>query len=335
MRVALTILLLPVAIVAHVWALAALRIDGPESALVFAVLALAYLGTTIGVGLRVERWPARLVASLLPFVVVLGWWLSIAPSNDRDWLLDVARLPRAEVNGDRLVIHGLRNFDYRSETDYTERWETRTYDLSELRGVDLFMSYWGSPNIAHTIASWDFGEDVPPLAISIETRKEVGEEYSAVLGFFRQFELYYVVADERDVVRLRTNFRGETVRLFRTRTSVEIAREILLDYFAEINALHEVPVWYNALTHNCTTTIQHHVRHVARGHPFDWRILVNGYLDELGYERGNVDTSLPFETLRARSDIGERARAAGDAPDFSRRIRESLPDPRRRGSGER
>ncbi|MDH3638962.1 MAG: DUF4105 domain-containing protein, partial [Gammaproteobacteria bacterium] len=218
----------------------------------------------------------------------------------------------------------VRNFDYRSADDYTERWETRSYDLSRLRGADMFLSSWSSPWIAHTIASWDFGNG-NHLAISIETRKEKNEQYSALRGFFRQFELHYVVADERDVVRLRSNYRGETVRLYRLKIPPDIARAVLLDYIEELNRLAETPRWYNALTHNCTTMIRHHVQQVAPGNPFDWRILVNGRLDELGYERGNIDTSLPFEELRRRSEITASARAADADPDFSVRIREGLP----------
>jgi len=306
----------------HAWALAALWIDGPTNGKV--ALALLYAGVLIGSAVITRRFRPAMATSLVPFMVVLIWWSTLAPSNDRDWIADVARPPRVEIEGDQLTVHNVRNFDYRSEEDYTERWETRTYDLSKLRGVDMFISTWGSPYIAHTIASWDFGED-NHLAISIETRKEKSETYSAILGFFRQFELYYVVADERDVVRLRTNYRGETVRLYHLTPPVDVVRAILLDYLAEIDALADEPVWYNALTHNCTTTIRHHVQHVARGNPFDWRIVVNGWLDELGYERGNVDTSLPFEELRRVSLIGERARAADEASDFSRRIREGLP----------
>ena len=300
----------------HLWALAALWIDG--------LCILVYIALLFGCAFRIRRLPPALLCSLIPFVAVLLWWSTLSPSNEREWMGDVSRVARAEIDGDRLTIHNVRNFDYTSETDYVERWETRTYDLSKLRGVDMFLSTWGSPYIAHTIVSWDFG-DGNQLAISIETRKEKGEAYSAILGFFRQFELYYVVADERDVIRLRSNFRGESVRLYALTTPVETARRILLDYFAEINALVEEPEWYNALTHNCTTTIRHHAQHVAKGNPFDWRIIVNGSIDELGYERGTVDTSLPFEELRRVSDIDERAREANDAPDFSKHIRVGLP----------
>src|SRR5262249_16303092 len=223
-----------------------------------------------------------------------------------------------------LVIQNVRNFDYRSETDFTERWEERTFDLAKLQGADLFLSYWGSPSIAHTIVSWDFG-DGQHLAISIETRKERGESYSALLGFFRQYELYYVVADERDVIGVRTNHRGERVYLYHVRLPPERSRALLLDYLKEVNQLTEEPRWYNALTHNCTTTIREHAARVGPVQPWSWQILANGYLDQLWYERGVLDNSLPFAELKARSDITERAKAADGAADFSARIRDGLP----------
>jgi len=262
-----------------------------------------------------------LVAAL--FACVLLWYLSLQPPQQADWQPDVAELPRAQLDGDRLTIENVRNFDYRSETDFTPRWETRSYDLSKLDGLDMFFSHWSGPTIAHTIMSWSFS-DGQHLAISIETRKVVGQEYSAIAGFFRQYPIYYVVADERDVVRLRTNERGEHVWLYRlTPADPDAPRALLLDYVASIDALAEQPAWYNALTDNCTTTIQRHVKHLNPGaSPFDWRLLANGYLPELLYERGRIDTSLPFAELERRSQIDARAIAADSDPEFSMRIRE-------------
>ena len=268
-----------------------------------------------------------LFRSLLAALV--GWWLSISPSNERDWLPEVAYAPTVQFDGDRVTIRNVRNFHYRSETDYDARWDERSYDLSKLRGMDMFLSYWGSPHIAHTIASWEF-EDGQHLAISIETRKEQGESYSAVIGFFRQFELYYVVADEQDLVRLRTDHRGEDVYLYRLRMSTDQAREVLVDYLEVANRLAEEPEWYNALTHNCTTTIRLHMQHVGIRNPLRWQLLANGHIDELGYARGQIDTSLPFEELRERSTITSVARALEPDEDYSEGIRRGLPDPRRR-----
>ena len=316
-------LLILVVLLTIAWSCAAIWIDGPASRIAAGIIAAGLVAATIAafVVLRPMR-RAFAVYSIL-FAAVLVWWLSLSPSNDRMWISDVSELPSVEIDGDRATVKNVRNFEYRSETDFTEHWDTRSYDLSKIRGIDFFLSYWGSPHIAHTIVSWDFG-DGKPLAISIETRKEVGESYSAILGFFRQYELYYVVADERDLVGVRTNHRGELVRRYRLHTPPDVARAILLDYFEEINRLATEPRWYNALTDNCTTSIRQHAQHVAAGNPFNWRILVNGHLDELGYMRGAIDNDLPFEEMRRRADITERAQQAGSSADFSVRIREPL-----------
>ncbi len=306
------------------WSSAALWIDGPTSRpLAAALAALPVVGFTVLLARTRPLQRALARAVLLPALTTL-WWLSLRPSNDREWLPDVAQLPAAHVDADLVTISNVRDFAYRSEEDYTERWEERTYDLSKLVGVDMFFSHWGSPHIAHTITSWEFS-DGQHLAISIETRKEQGEAYSAVLGFFRQFELYYVVGDERDLVGVRAAHRGEDVYLYHLTTPVPVARAILLDYLQEINRLAAEAAWYNALSYNCTTGIWRHVRNVAPGNPFDWRILANGHLPALGYERGRLDSSLSFEELRARSDITRAAAAADGAADFSARIRRDLP----------
>ena len=273
-------------------------------------------------GLR-PRWLGH-GAFLLGFAAVLVWWFGIEPRNDRRWLPDVARTTRFELDGEQLAVHDLRNFEYRSETDFTPRWEERRYDLSRLRGVDVLLSDWGAPGIVHTLVSWEF-EGAEPLAISIETRKEEGESYSALRGFFRQFELYYVVGDERDVIRVRTSFRGERVRLYRLKVPVPVARALLLSYVTHVNRLADEPAWYNALTGNCTTTIRLHAGELGLASRLDWRLYANAYSDELLYLRGALDTTLPFEELRERSDITEEARAAEDDPEFSRRIRQALP----------
>jgi hypothetical protein len=328
MRLVLGILSAPFFVALIGWGAAALWFDGPASrplaglaAAAFVVLALTALLWTR------PRWYGVLALAAL-FAILLVWWLSIAPRNDRNWYRDVRVTPTAELRGDLLAIHGVRNFTYRTKTDWDERWEDRTYDLSKLRGLDLFMAYWGSPMIAHTIMSWEF-EGGLPLAVSIETRKQEGESYSAIRGFFRQYELYYVVADERDVIGLRTNQRGEQVFLYRLRTPVARARGLLLSYVDAMNSLARKPRWYNAFTQNCTTTIETHTRQIAAdGGPtpvWDWRLYVNGRLDELLHEQGIVNASLPFPALRAVSDITQRARAAGDDPAFSERIREGLP----------
>ena len=311
--------------VAIAWSVAAVWIDGPRNRVLAATLCALIAAGALIVSILARPWWRAAAAAAIPFAVVLAWWLSLSPSNMGAWQPDVARLPSAAVQGNLVTIYNVRNFWYPSPTTVVERWEKRTYDLDQIVGFDLFLSTWGAPGIAHTISSWEFS-DGQHLAISIETRKVKGQDYSALLGFFRQYALYYVVADERDVIGVRAGPRGEDVHLYRIRGRPAVARALLLDYLAEVNQLARTPRWYNALTHNCTTEIRHHVQQVAAGNPFDWRILANGRLDELGYERRQINTSMPFAELRRRSDITARAKAAGDRGDFSQLIREGLPE---------
>lgn len=307
------------------WGALAIVYSNLPSAALRTTLSWTFVLGSIAVLLFLHPRRRAVLVFLTVFTGVLLWWLSIPPSQDRDWQPDVAVLSSAEFDGDRVTIRNIRNNDYRTETDYTVRYYDKTFDLTKLRTADLFISFWGSPYIAHTIMSFGFeGDDY--VAVSIETRKTKDEEYSAIKGFFKQYELFYVVSDERDVVRLRTNYRGEDVYVYRFKARPELVRDVFRDYFTYINHLMEQPEWYNALTHNCTTAIRGHVvpHTLTRRWP-SWKLLVNGYLDERLYETGAIDQRLPFVELKARSRINERAKAAGDASDFSKRIREGLP----------
>jgi hypothetical protein len=322
-----TVMLCAIVVAGVAWGALALWFDGPNSRVLAGTMCVALGFTSLLLAARVRPFLRGLLTAILPVVLIALWWASIAPSNSRDWSPDVARTAQATFQDSSVTIQNVRSFKYRSETEYDQRWETRAYNLDLLRGVDLFLSFWGPTQIAHTIASWDF-DDGQHLAISIETRKQKGQSYSAVRGFFRQYELYYVVADERDLVGLRTNYRGEQVYLYHIRASASQARALLVDYLKEVDHLAEHPQWYNALTENCTTAIRGHAQNIGAGGRLDWRLLANGHLDELLYERGQIDTRLPFEELRARSNITERAKAAGDSPDFSARIRQGLSETR-------
>jgi len=322
-----------VVLVGALWASLALFFDGPGPHWLAIGLAVLYAAGTLAALLFIRPFRWALGVAVAGFAVVFLWWHGIPPSASRNWAPEVSQMPTADLRGDLLTIHNVRNFDYRTENDFTVRYEDRTYDLSKITGLDLFLVYWGSPAIAHTIMSWQFS-DGPPLAISIETRKQKGQEYSAVRGFFKQYELIYVAADERDVVRLRTNYRGEQVYLYRLTTPPARARALLLEYARTMDEMAKHPVFYNALTHNCTTTIRIHAQAVSETKtPLDWRLLLNGYADQLLYERGVLDTHLPFPELKARSLVNDRAKAADQAADFSRRIREGVPGPPSRTAG--
>jgi len=320
------VLLAIVAIGFGAWAAAALWFAGPGGAGLRGALAAAVALAALLIVAAVQPVSRAALAFAALALLVLGWWSSLTPSNSRDWQPDVSHEPTAEIQGDLVTVKNVRNFAYRSETDFDEHWEERRFDLAKLEGLDIFFSFWGSPTIAHTIMSWSFS-DGQHLAVSIETRKEKGEEYSAFAGFFRQYELIYVAADERDVVKLRTNLRNEDVYVYRLRPTKPNARAFLVDYLEAMNELAREPGWYNALTTNCTTTIRQRVMHAGGNVPLSWKLLANGYLPELLYERGSFDHSLPFPELRAASHINERARAAGPNDDFSAAIRAGLPMP--------
>jgi hypothetical protein len=275
-------------------------------------------------GLTRPRWRARAVGGFFAlFVVILIFWFNIPPSNDRDWITDNAILPYATFEGDRVTVHNIRNFDYRTETDFTPAYYDRTFNLNDLNAVDIIAVYWMGPAIAHVFVSFGF-TDGHHVAVSIEARKEKGEGYSTVQGFFRQYELYYAVGDERDLIRLRTNYRHdppEEVYVYRVKSSAESRRRFFLDYLREINALKDHAAWYNSLTTNCTSNIWLHGR-VNPGHlPYSWKIVLSGYVPEYLYEHGLLDRSVPFEELQRHADVNERAHAADKAEDFSQRIR--------------
>jgi hypothetical protein len=263
----------------------------------------------------------------LALVLVLIVWGRATPSNDRDWQPEVAVLPWATVDGNLVTMHNIRNFDYRTETDFTPAYYDRTFDLRRLDRVDLVAVYWMGPAIAHLFVTFGFtGEG--QLAISVEVRKTRSKEYSTLAGFFRQYELYYVVADERDVIRVRTNYRKsppEDVYMFRVVGARENARRVFLDYVRDINAIREHPRFYNTLTTNCTTMILAHTM-VNPGHvPLSWKVLLSGYAPEYAYDMGRLDRSLPFLELKRRGHVNAVAQAADQDPDFSRRIRAGLP----------
>jgi len=324
-RIILWTFLWLIALIAALWAFGALYYDFPISKLRL-VAANAFTVLVFLALLFVRGKTRKLSVVVCGFLIVLAWWrLALKPSNDRPWQADVAETGWAEINGDEVTIHNVRNCDYRTETDYTPHWETRSVKLSQITGVDLAITYWGSPYIAHPIVSFQFA-DALPICFSIETRKEIGESYSAIGGLYRQYELTYICADERDVIRLRTNYRhGEDVYLYHALASPARLQQRFLEYLSTLNSLHVKPRWYNAVTTNCTTAIRE--QHAVNDRmPWDWRILVNGKGDEMLYERKLIATSgLSFSELKPRSLINERARAADKEPGFSRLVREGLP----------
>jgi hypothetical protein len=287
-----------------------------------AILAVAFVVIVAAAFIFVPGRLRTLGAFLVVFAGILLWWLSWPATNQRPWQPEVAQEPWATQDGDIVTVHNIRNFDYKTETDFVPRWDTRRYDLRELETGDLIAVYWAGRAIAHIMVSFGFaGRDY--LAMSIETRKQRGEGYSTVAGFFKQYELVYIAGDERDLIGVRTTYRQpqEDVYVYRLKTSRENLRRVFLDYIQTMNDMKEHPVFYNTLTTNCTTGVAMHAKVNPNAPPWSWKILLPGYVPQYVYELGRMDTSVPFAELEKRAWVNERAHAAGKAADFSQRIR--------------
>jgi Domain of unknown function (DUF4105) len=294
---------------------------------VIKVLGVA-LWCAFSVAMLVMLFQGRVALGLIDFVIafmlLLVWWHYLPASNDRVWSDDVAQMTTGVVSGDRVTLHNVRNFDWRSNTDYTQRWETRSYDLNRLTSVDMILSYWAGPAIAHTLVSFGF-DDGERVAFSVEIRRERGEEFSEIGGFFKEFELSILAADERDVIRVRTNVRGEDDYLYHVQMAQPAIRSLFLAYIAQANDLIATPRFYNTVTDNCTTLIYHMMKRIVGHLPLSYRLLLSGYLPEYVYAVGGLDQQYSIEELRARGRITDRAIAADRSAAFSDAIRVGVP----------
>lgn len=311
-------------VLAWIWGITALYLAGPKQYGLNIILACVFGLCLPAAFISTRSFGRGSFSCLAVFAALLVWWQTLTPTHDKDWAPDVAQISHGEIEGNRLVMYNIRNFDYRSVSDFDQKWETRTYNLNNLQGLDLFISYWDSDDIAHTILSWDFGDD-GHLAVSIETRKDKTQQYSAIHGFFKQYEIAYVAADERDIIRLRTNYRKERVYLYRLDVPKDRVLALLKDYLKAMNNLVETPRFYDALTNNCTTTIKIHADAInpEKPPPLDWRILATGHVDKLLYDTRVVSTNLPFADLRKASRVDLKMQKEG-GENFSRKMRAYL-----------
>ncbi len=324
---AVLVLLLAVALLSA-WSALALwfRLPGPEWARGLAAGLFVILGAATAIALFTRRrWPA-LAAFALAFGALSVWWSTIKPPADGDWAPDVAHQTTGAIEGDILTLSDVREFDWRTDSDFTEHWSKRSYDLSKLKTLDLFLDYWAGPQMAHLIMSFGF-EGGDTLSWSVEIRREKMSEYSPAADAFKSHTIVYLATTERDSVRLRSNVRGEDVRLYRLKVPPEQARVLLPGYVAQANALAAQPSFYNSITANCTTDVAMLIRAIGGDLPLDWRLLVNGYLPGYHYDRNAVVTTMPLSELMALARINERAKAADQSPDFSRLIRIGVPSP--------
>ncbi len=326
-RIALRALITLIVVVAATWGVFALWYQLPKEH------GLKTAGVTLWVVLAftvlVALWRRRIAQGLwifaAAFAVLLVWWHLLPPSNDHIWADDVAQMTSGVVDGQHVTLHNVRNFDWRSDSDYTQRWETRHYDLDRLRSVDMIMSYWTVPAIAHLLVSFGF-ENADYVVFSVEIRPRKGESFSEIGGFFKEFELSIIAADERDVIRVRTNVRGEDDYLYRIQMSASSMRSLFLAYIDQANTLVNAPRFYNTITANCTTLVYHMMKRIVGHLPLNYSLLLTGYLPEYVYRIGGLTSRYSFEELRAHGRITERAKAADRSESFSTEIRRGIPN---------
>ena len=321
-RVALVVLVAMVTVLSGAWGALALWYQLPVGAAMRTIISVVWVLIVIALlvlaAIQRSWWP--LLGYVVAYALLLGWWATIKPSNDRIWSDDVAQLLTGKVEGNQVTLSNVRNFTWRTDENYDIHWETRHYDLDRLSSADAVLSYWGSPAIAHAMISFGF-DDGRHVVFSVEIRKERGESYSPIGGFFRQFETILVAADERDIIRVRTNVRDEDDYLYPLQMDKPAMRALFLSYVQAANELVDKPAFYNTLTSNCTTIVYRMARQISPALPRDYRLLLTGYLPEYFHDVGVVDRSISTEQLRQRSRITDQARRSGPEDDFSRAIR--------------
>ncbi len=246
-----------------------------------------------------------------------------APSNCRNWVPEQAMLPTAKFEGPKVTVRNIRNCAYVTPEQFVVHHYDKTFDVRDVRSADyIVVPFKDAPSLAHTMLSFGF-EGGQYLGVSVEARNEVGESYDPIKGCFRQYELMYVLGDERDLIRLRSNYRGNEVYVYRTRATPEQARELLVNVLFRANKLAAQPEFYNTITNNCTSNIADHLNQLSpnRVPPFDYRVLLPGYSDELAYDLGLLEDHGSFAQTRRRAQITALAQLHDASPDFSTKIR--------------
>lgn len=307
------------------WSVLAIHYSNLPAAWLRTTLAVLFGITVLAIFIFVRRRWMALLAFVMMFCSVATWWSTIRPASNRDWDPSVAVLPSVTFNGDYITVHNLRNFDYITKNEFIPRYEDRSYDLNKLKRLDFIVSRWSdNPGIAHTMLSFCFGEN-DYLCVSVEVRKARDQTYEIIPGIFKQYELIYVLADERDLIRLRTNYRKERVYIYPTTVSPRKTRELLIDILEGANRLNAHPQFYRAIGRNCTTTLVRHINHIAEI-PMEWSrgLIMNGYSDELAYQDGYISHALPFPETRQLHMVTEIAQPYIHSPEFSSEIRSHL-----------
>ncbi|MFH4157609.1 Lnb N-terminal periplasmic domain-containing protein [Acinetobacter bereziniae] len=297
--------------------------------ILWAIFALSILGIYFTKNLFTRKIDSLIY--LVAFLLSLVWYFNIPAKQDREWSPEVSRIFSYEKQGQLVTIHNVRNFDWRTTDQYDERWETRTYNLDDITGVNIITSYWMGPQIAHTLVSFNFSNQ-RPLVFSIEIRKEKNESFSAIGGFFRQFELSLIAADEKDIVYTRSNIRGEQVYFFPVRLPKAESQALFEEYLSKSADLAKHPKWYNTLTSNCTTLVFDMVQAIsAQKLPTDYRLIASGYLPNYLYDLGALNHHWSMHEWYEKAHVNSRTDEYAhfkyqNSANFSKVLRLGLPE---------
>lgn len=308
-----------------IWVFGIIWFAGPfaDGSALNSATAIAWIISLYAISSRFRTLRTKRILHLTLFLIPILAHFTVRPSHDRDWKTPYSKIASATIDGETLTIHNFRSFDYDKDGNPIESWSDQSFDMTKLQGMDFFMSYWGSEYMGHPIFSFDFG-DQGRLAFTIEAKTEDSEEYSLLAGLYKRYELAYIPCEEADAVRVRTNFRkNEQVHLYRTIATPEQARARLLEFLKSMNSIKNHPRFYNIISSNCTTAVRSQMNGKF---PWDWRVIVNGKLDKLLFDREMLITqNLPFPELKRRAFINPKVREHPQKEDFSNRIRENVP----------
>lgn len=319
-------------ICSSIWLCAALWIQAPAGWLgsrimigIWISFALSILGIYISQHFFSRR--KDVLIYIVGFICSLFWYFGMQPEQNRDWNPEVAEILHYEKNGDLVRLHNVRNFDWHADGSYTPHWETRQYDLNKINGVNIITSYWMGPQIAHTLVSFDFTEG-RPLTFSIEIRKEKNEEFSAIGGFFRKYELSLIASDEKDLIYTRSNTRGEQVYFFPVNMPKTEMKALFIEYLHQADELQQQPKWYNTLTSNCTTLVFDMVQAVSQHQlPTDYRLFASGYLPNYLHDLHAIDPKWDMKTWYQKAHVNPRVSQFKQlsSTEYSQLIRQGLP----------
>jgi hypothetical protein len=326
LRISAALLAIILLVIPALWGALALKYRAPGGRAWKMLSVALWAACNIGAGVALSE--ERFALASLGFALLYGglalWWHRFSPSNDRSWPDELSRMTSGAIEGNRVTLHNVRNFSWRSATDYTACWETRRYDLEHLVSADMIMSYWRGNAIAHMLISFGF-DDGDHVAFSVEIRRAKNQVYSEIGGFFKEFELIIIAADERDVVHLRTNVRLEDAYLYRIRMPIPAVRALFSAYIDEANTLVRAPRFYHTIATNCTTLVYQMMKRIIGRLPFSYRVLFSGYMPEYVHSIAALDPRYPLEELRALGYISERAKETGRSDAFSAAIRRGVP----------